>query len=394
MIGLQNHVQQNTSISLNNYIYNSINIFKYNSREIEDYVKTICAENPLIVIDPSNMVLDNTAVQTDYQASFISEMMNHFRCTLTPDDFHVMLFLIRSLEPKGFLKISPDTVQTETDAALEKINHLTEQLKAYENRGIGCKDALDYIAFQLNTANQWNASLFNLFSSHLSDIYNNNFSFLKDMPDISEREFKAYIEHIKQFCDLSPLSGDTVPEIYPDAEITFINGVPEIKMNDYLLNQIRFEPVKTGTSFDDKSAGYKRQYDELVSLLNAKKMYLSQVLSIITDTQYDYLSGKTNFLLTLDQSALSEQTGLSHATISRLICNKYVLTPRGVKLVKSLLSKKCTKGWSVSHVKYLIRSISDFETLSDNKISKHLSEQGVSISRRTVNKYKHQILNG
>lgn len=117
-----------------------------------------------------------------------------------------------------------------------------------------------------------------------------------------------------------------------------------------------------------------------------------KILNVICEVQRDFLAGESNYLNSLDQTTLADQTALSPATISRLISKKYISTPRGILPIQSLLSKECCKGFSVSQVKFIIQNIESYEKLSDNKISTLLNDLGIKISRRTVNKYKNQIL--
>src|SRR5699024_2025325 len=108
--------------------------------------------------------------------------------------------------------------------------------------------------------------------------------------------------------------------------------------------------------------------------------------------QREFLLGNSDFLKPLDQNDLAESTSLSPATISRLLANKFIATPQGVRPVKSLLSKECCHGTSVSNVMHLIRNFPGVEKMKNSKISRKLGELGVNLSRRTVNKYKNQIL--
>jgi RNA polymerase sigma-54 factor len=395
MISLQNNVSNRISLSLNQYIYHSINIFKYDLREIEEHIKQSCIDNPLMFIDESKIPLADTNLHNHETKDIINQLSTYFKCTLNESDFCIMKFLLHSLNSKGFLETSIEDIEKHTHVTKVHILKLIKLLKSYDNRGIGSLNTIDYLKFQLVNADQYNEEYFRLFSNHLKEICHHDFNFLNKIQGVTQEQFMAYIDTIKNDCSLSPLPGDEPLVIYPDASIILSEGVMQIQINDHLVDNLKFEPITVQSSdkaFNQVIDQYKQQYEELLSLLTARKTYLSQILSIIIDIQHDYLTQKVNYLNALDQSFLAEKTGLSHATISRLICNKYVHTPRGLMPLKSLLSKKCSKSWSVSYVKHLIESIDGFKTLSDRSISQKLSEHGVAISRRTVNKYKHQIL--
>src|SRR5699024_5741136 len=238
----------------------------------------------------------------------------------------------------------------------------------------------------------YNEKLFTLFISNLDAINSGALDFLED----DERaDLFEYVRLITESCSLSPISEDEPEYLEPDATISVENGSFNIVINDYLSDYIVFEPLDIQSQdkdFKKKMEKYRRDYEELASILNARKMYLSSVLTIIVNKQRDFLLGTSEFLTPLDQNDLADATSLSPATISRLLAGKFVSTPKGTVPVKSLLSKKCCNGASVSYAMHLIKSLSDFETMPDSKISKKLCEFGVTLSRRTVNKYKNEIL--
>ncbi|WP_040979417.1 hypothetical protein [Oceanobacillus jeddahense] len=394
MISIQNTVNSDINISLNHYIVNSIQLFKYNQYELYNYIKNKFNENPLVFIYEDKIPISNISQQQVDSHHIIDDILSHFRCTLHTQDQLTMEFILHSLNSKGFLEEQPYEIASYTGSSLNRVEELINQLQSYENKGIGTFNMLDFLKFQLKNKGFYNEKLFTLFSSHLNEINQHSFRFLEGS-NVNEVEFKEYIDLITTHCNLTPLEADETLNISPDASIVHGENGLQVIIHDYLSGDISYEPLLADGhhhSFNAELEKFKTEYDELISILNARKIYLTQVISIIANVQYDYLTGKSDYLHALDQTDLTEHTKLSPATISRLLSNKYIATPRGTIPIKKLLSKKYHKNLSVSYIKYLIQNITDFEALSDNKISKYLAEIGISISRRTVNKYKNQIL--
>lgn len=394
MISIQNNVNADISISLNHYIINSIHLFKYNQSDLYNYIQNKYNENPLICIYEDKIPMSYISKkQTDSQ-HIIDDILTHFRCILYAQDQLTMEFILHSLNTKGFLEEDPYKISIYTKTPINRVKQLINQLQTYENKGIGTRNMIDFIKFQLKNKDFYNEKLFDLFSTNLEEIHQNSFSFLKGS-HVEETEFKKYIDLITAHCNLTPLDAEETLNISPDASIVYGKNGLQVIIHDYLTGGISYEPILIDCNnhpFNAELEKFKTEYEELISILNARKIYLTQVISIIANVQYDYLIGRSDFLNALDQTDLVEQTKLSPATISRLLCNKYIATPRGIFSVKALLSKKSYKNLSVSYIKYVIQNIDGFETLSDNKISRCLAEMGIFISRRTVNKYKNQIL--
>lgn len=386
------NIAAETNISLNNYILNSINLFKYTPKELHKHVIDKCNENPLIYIKDDHPLPDHSSAHGGNDV--LEDITAHFNYILKNNDKKIMDIIIGSLSPKGFLESPPGEIASMTDASVSKVNILIESLKNYDLKGIGAVDAIDFIEFQLKINNTFDEALFSAFKNNLENIKSNNFKFLSEL-SIDPEDFNDYMENDIKICSICPLDGDEQIDILPEGFIRENQGQLQIQIEDYLADDIVFEPLYLSgdeTDFSEQIKAYRDEYSELVSMLKARKIYMLKILNVICDVQKNYLCGKADYLNSLDQSGLAELTELSPATISRLISNKYISTPRGILPIQSLLSKECCKGYSVSQVKFIIRNINDYDTLSDNKISLLLNELGVKISRRTVNKYKNQML--
>ena len=91
--------------------------------------------------------------------------------------------------------------------------------------------------------------------------------------------------------------------------------------------------------------------------------------------------------------------GVHESTVSRAISGKYVQTPRGVFELKfffqSGLENVNGTMTSAESTKKLIREIIEgedsYNPLSDQKIADILKQKGISISRRTVAKYREEM---
>lgn len=392
MMNLDTFVVNEIGISLNNFIYNSISIFKYDTHELSEYIKNKCEENPLIYIDEEKIPLAVISSAAESSPGILSELFTHFNCTLAGRRKRAMQFILYSLSPCGFLEAHTSDVSDVTGVSCREAEELLELLKAYENKGIGCTDVYDFLAFQLKNLGKYEEELFTLFMSNLEAVKKGKLDFLEDT---TRDNLLGYVKLITENCLLSPIQGGEPEYIEPDATISIEGGSFSITINDYLSDSITFESFEVQSDdrdFKKKIEKYKQEYEELSSILNARKMYMSSVLTIIVNKQREFLLGNSDFLKPLDQNDLAESTSLSPATISRLLANKFIATPQGVRPVKSLLSKECCHGTSVSHVMHLIRNFSGFEKMPDSKISRKLGELGVNLSRRTVNKYKNQIL--
>ena len=96
---------------------------------------------------------------------------------------------------------------------------------------------------------------------------------------------------------------------------------------------------------------------------------------------------------------VAEATGVSESTVSRVSNGNYMQTPRGVFELRFFFHSSAYQGTdrvvSSISVKHRIGELVECEDpsnpLSDQAISEALEREGVSVSRRTVNKYREEL---
>ena len=95
---------------------------------------------------------------------------------------------------------------------------------------------------------------------------------------------------------------------------------------------------------------------------------------------------------TLSNKEIADEIGVHPSTVSRILRNKYIDTPKGVMSMKSLLisSVSKTRDISATQLMKLIESIVSVEKKpkSDKKIAIELNKRGFSLARRTISKYR------
>jgi len=124
-----------------------------------------------------------------------------------------------------------------------------------------------------------------------------------------------------------------------------------------------------------------------------------KVVESIVKKQRDFLDHGVEFLRPMILSDVAYDIGMHESTVSRVVTNKYVHTPRGVFELKFFFSSgiRSASGEDVSSlaVKRRIRQIVEEEDpkkpLSDSKIMAILNREGLRIARRTVAKYREEL---
>src|SRR5699024_11375962 len=107
-------------------------------------------------------------------------------------------YIIYSLNSNGFMEADTKETCSIMHTAENNVEHCINLLQNYENRGIRCKNIVNYLSFQLKHKKIYNNYLFSIFISHMDDIQKQNYSFFKSI-DVNEIDFLFYLIFINNY---------------------------------------------------------------------------------------------------------------------------------------------------------------------------------------------------
>lgn len=170
-------------------------------------------------------------------------------------------------------------------------------------------------------------------------------------------------------------------------------GVPRLSVNQQYARLLR------GSG---EHAVLKTQLQEarwLIRSLEIRNETLLKVATSIVARQVSFLEHGDEAMKPMVLRDVAEEIGMHESTISRVTTNKYMHTPRGVFEFKyffsSHLSSDSGEDQSSTSVRAKIRKLIAGENaakpLSDSKITNLLKDEGISVARRTVAKYREAM---
>ena len=160
------------------------------------------------------------------------------------------------------------------------------------------------------------------------------------------------------------------------------------------LPELRIAP---DFSFDAKSV---QKANEFINLLKFRQSSIILLGCAIVSAQKDFFINGPGNLKPLTRRQIAKQIGVHESTVSRMTGKKSnrridvmgELYPAGYFFVTGSSTSSGTQISSESIKTNISKLLSTATTpLSDEKITKLLNEQGIKISRRTVNKYRNQL---
>lgn len=195
--------------------------------------------------------------------------------------------------------------------------------------------------------------------------------------------------------------------IEPDVHIRKVDDEYTIHLNDDGLPKLRinsrYARMLEGAPLDPQVAGYLREKMRsavwLMKSIDQRQRTIYKVAMSIVTYQRNFLDHGIEHLKPMVLRQVAEDIGMHESTISRVVSNKYMYTPRGLFPMKYFFHSgvDSARGENVSslvvkeRIKKLVEAEDPSRPLSDSKIMRMLQREGIRLARRTVAKYREEM---
>ncbi|SNX54919.1 RNA polymerase factor sigma-54 [Thermoanaerobacterium sp. RBIITD] len=416
----------------------AIEILQLNSYELNDLITTETENNPLLEIvenDKDNMFetyMDiykyNTLESSDYSGedeekdeigfdNIISDrtsLMDHlmFQLHITPVPKKIREIcktIIYYLDSNGYLNENLKNIKETYKYNDRDIQEALSIVQTFDPPGIAARNLNECLKLQLISKNLYNGILKEIVDNYLSEVGDNRLSYVAKKLNTDIREIQKAVDEIKK---LNPKPGanfssyNDVRYVLPDAYIKKINDEYIVLINDSLYPGLKinktYENILRQTDDDNikKYLSSKMQSALwLIKSIESRRDTLYKVLKAIVNEQREFFERGQKYIKPMNLKQIADIVGVHESTVSRAINGKFVDTPLGVYEIKHFFQNgiKNNEGekYSAEMLKELIKQFIDNEDskkpLSDQKIVELMLKKNISISRRTVTKYREEL---
>ncbi len=323
----------------------------------------------------------------------------------------VCRYLIEDLDERGFLLSTSAEIAETIGISEAKVNIALETVKALQPCGVGASGVRECLLMQLSgRTDAEQRVLRTIIEQHLELVAENRVELLAKRLSIPVATAGAFCKIIREMNPIPSRGFDTeadAPFVIPEAAVVSDgDGGLQIRENGTFLPRVRiseaFRKIMANTD-DQETLAYLREKMKRASAvlhgLSERRSTLSRVLERLTELQKPYFLTGPGDLKPMSIAALADQLGLHESTVSRAVAGKYLLCGFGVVSLRSLFTSGIPdrEGGSVSssRVKQAIREMVQREEetspLSDRQIEEKLCAKGMTLSRRTVAKYRAEL---
>jgi RNA polymerase sigma-54 factor len=227
----------------------------------------------------------------------------------------------------------------------------------------------------------------------------------------SEEEIELIFARLKE---LSPFPGrqfasEDVRYVVPDVQVIKKEGEFVIVLNDEEIPVLGINPFFMKISDEGKKGEDKPARDFVrenikearwfIQSINQRNHTLLRVARAVVEFQRPFFVNGPKYLAPLTLGDIAKELGVHEATISRTANGKYMQTEYGIFELRHFFSNSISGAgsggsrFSKEGVKETIREMINAENrhLSDQEITEVLAQQGISLARRTVAKYRNEL---
>ena len=383
-----------------------------------DYLGDRGADGPSLVAFAAEdeMPLENVVSAAPDLADHLIWQLHMVDCP--PELVDACEFVIGNLDEDGYLGASDDEIARATGLEPGLIADALAIVRSFDPTGVGARTLQECLLLQIDalarlateeTEIALLARVREVLTEHWDELLHQRWEKIAAGLGWEVSDLKPVLDVIQRL-ESKPgrsYTNDRSQYIEPDVYVHEKDGEYTVTLNDDGMPKLRinssYARMLEGGAVDPQVGEYLREKMRnavwLMKSIDQRQRTIFKVARSIVAFQHEFLDGGIEHLRPMVLRQVAEDIGMHESTISRVVSNKYMYTPRGLFPMKFFFHSgvDSAKGENISSlvVKERIRKLIDGEDpahpLSDSKIMKLLQREGIRLARRTVAKYREEL---
>ncbi len=339
---------------------------------------------------------------------------------VSPRQREIAELIIGNLDPDGFLVATVEEICAMAGGNGEghpydcaEVERALALVRSFDPPGIACRDLRQSLLVQLEVLGEPPGSLARRILEQQWEIFlRRQFPALAKALDVEPRELEPAI-HLIRTLEVRPgrrFASDRPLYIEPDVVVLKVSEDYIIQLNDdgmprlqvskayrQLLRRMREEGRESDARQFIKEK--MRSAVWLIKSLDQRQRTIYKVADSIVRQQRAFLDRGIEHLRPMVLRDVAEDINMHESTVSRVVSNKYIHTPRGLFPMKFFFHSGIDRdyGDDISSltvkrkIERLIEAEESGRPLSDSDLTRMLKREGINIARRTVAKYRDEL---
>jgi RNA polymerase sigma-54 factor len=330
----------------------------------------------------------------------------------TEAEYRIGEQIIGNLDQNGYLVATLDEIGAQEKIAPAFVEEVLKKIQEFDPVGIAARHLQECLLIQAKMVGGARSLVERIILGHLKDLE------VKNYPQIA-RKLKESLDDVLAavviISHMDPHPGsiyneERIQAIVPDVYVFKSGDDYKIVLNDEGLPRLRisnfYREIMGGMNAGVKQEIGKKYIKErvqsatwLIKSIQQRQKTIYRVTESIVRFQREFFDLGINSMKPLILRDIADDVEMHESTISRVVTNKYMHTPRGLFELKyffgSGIRKPGSDDVSSKSVQDDIRKIIGKEDprkpFSDQIIVARLGDSGISIARRTVAKYREMM---
>lgn len=382
----------------------ALKVLSLNEIDLNKEIEAMIEENPLLEYTDEAYDSFNQHDTFEIASRILSQpvslseiLIEQLNTTKHEINHQLAQYLIDSLDSNGYLPLTNKQIQGIFDLDEDEIEETIAILQTFEPIGVFARNIQESLLIQIVAKNHPLSQIaLIIVNDYLEELSLNQLQKIALQSTIPFDTIQQAVSFIRTL-EPKPAASYSTYAAYsiPEAKVKILDDQIHIELNttSRKLKVRRYESIT-----DEATLIYIQKYlskaESFIHSLDKRENTLSSILSLICQYQKEFFlhHGK---LVPLTYQKIANELNLNESTISRAIANKTIEFENRNLALKSFFPSKLDSGQSSSEIHDIIKEIIQHENqlkpYSDQQIATLLAKRKITISRRTVAKYREQL---
>jgi len=339
--------------------------------------------------------------------TLLEDLINQLKdLNLNEDEREIAEEIIWNTNEKGYLDTDLVLIADRFELLEEELEPTLYKVQRLDPKGIASRNLEECLMIQLE--DEPTSLSHRIINNHFDDFMHKRYDKIQDKLDCTNDELHDAVEHIAH---LNPHPGegylDKFQTVLPDVIIredgddwvitTNDGGVPELRISQAYELQMNDNSLKREAKRFIKDKMDLANW--FIEAIQQRRLTMVNVMRAIIHFQPEWFSGNIDYLRPLKLQDVADTIKMDISTISRSTRGKYVDTPYGIFELKHFFTDsielKDGRILGTFVIKRALERIINNEDkqspLNDDALVNELAQDGYTLARRTVAKYRDQM---
>ena len=314
--------------------------------------------------------------------------------------------IIWNTNEKGYLDTDLILIADRFELLENEVEPILHKVQRLNPLGIGSRSLEECLMIQLE--DEKGSLSHKIVNKYFDDFMHKRYEKIQEKLSCTKDELHEAVDHISH---LSPHPGegylDRFQTVFPDVIVREDGDDWVITTNDGGLPELRISQAYKSQMNDDKLKNDAKRFikDKMdlanwfIEAIHQRRVTMVNVMRLIIKFQPEWFSGNMNYLRPLKLQDIADVIKMDISTISRSTRGKYVDTPYGIFELKHFFTDsielKDGRILGTFVIKKALEKIIHNEDkqspFSDDILVNKLDQEGYTLARRTVAKYRDQM---